>query len=681
MRRLRFEGKETGGDPIRRSDTADAVDATGVRWDWAVDGATLCAKLDLLSKITQSEMLRGLALFVRAHLPDPLAQADDAAQQLLDLVYYGENRSWLASLAGNVPQAAIREKAADLCVERLRAGADRPWERGLAEMAPAVAGSRIQALAESDDLNLVSRVLVETGQCERVPSRELWPRLLDVAAAQPEKLTAGDHELLRPIGKLLLAASDAKEAQTDGRIGQTRSALAQYLAGLDPTSKLHCCHYPDIASFLDWGEDDLRQKCERMLLESVERDGGDVAYAAEAMMLARSPLLGRLLAAVCAKGNVDQMYEVAEHLGRLETDYEARLWLEATVREVPNPSDFGTVWLRSALGYAPSIEQGWRELGSSDDIGRGLALLFALTLGGDPDGVAGLLWLQGHVMSTILDNRLQPDVEPGRSWGIILFGLYAAAATLVHLPEEAAVPRWKALLEPLKTVPEDRVIEGAMHDYVRWALFGMARLCRAGQLPHSTTASASSRGVNTARRLADLIGQAPSSAVDICQQLNRWAEVRAQHPNWHYRSVRVLALLASGDDPPWEEDQQEAAERVQANMTRAVELGNAGRFCESAEVYEGIVSMLRLVPVWGRERYHLQHMLEFALANAYGFVANGDESAHTATMPHPSDDQAKALAEQHCKTALALALEADQPDLQARAYDLLNKISAIGRPQ
>ena len=665
------------------------LDTTGVRWDDAVDGTALCSKLFSLSKITRSEMLRGLALFVRTHLPYPGAFANDAALELLDLMYYGENRAWLASLAGNVPQVEIREQAADLCVERLKAGADRPWERALADMPSSVADSRMRELADCNNHELACRVLSATGTYVRAPSRELRSRLLEIAIAEPVKIIGGNFELLRPIGKLLLAVPAANEAQVDAKIDQARAILADYLTELDPNSKFHCSHYPAIATFLDNGDPGLRQKCERMLLESVERDGGDVAYAADALMSVCSPLLGLLLAAVCAKGNVEQLYEVAEHLGRLGVDSKARHWLESAIFDNSDESDFGSTWLGCALGNQLSRNQAWQEMRNTQDAGRSLTLLCALVLGGDLNGLTCLLLLQKQILDMILDNHLRPDTEQGQSYMIVLLGLYAAAATMTHLPEEAPALRWKALLEPLMTVPDDKVLKGTMHDYVRWVLFGMVKMCQAGQLPQGITANSSAHYTKIVqfpsslefctRLLGNGIKQATSSAQAVCEQVQLWAEIRAQLPNWHYRSISVLAHLAAGDDPPWEDDQCAAADYVQANIARAVQLGNAGRFCEGIEIWLDIIATCQRVPVWGSDRYKLLSQMEFGLANAYGFVANGEETAHTTTSPHPHSDQAKFLAERHCKRSFSLALEVDDPDLQARACDTLNKIRAIGQ--
>ena len=636
--------------------------ASEIRWDDATDGAALCNKLNLLSRVDQPEPLRGLSLFVRSHLSYAAADADEAAHELLDLMCCGENRAWLASLAGNVQQKEPQEKAADLCVERLEAGSKSGWHRALSEMSSSASSAGLERLLKSGNDRAVSLLLWSLKEEAVDLPATFLPRIEQLALSDDEASSAAKAALLLPPFREL----------TNHHAEVLDYFRACFRESLSDDSALMGDH-TSAAFLLD--DPELGPRCHALLTGTATSSPGvqavDAPRAAAALMRARSPILAELLSLVCSEGRRETMRNIALALGKLTRTAAARDWLDRVVANLPNADGPGETALAAFLGYTPRFAAAWEVALSAPSRELALLLVASLAHGGDIGGMMALFLLERAARDTQGQYGGDAKSEPSATYEFLRCDLAAAISRWAWQPTGAAPLRWRilaALLQPGHERPDDLSFWRS-----QGSLLGMAELCRSRQMPTEQSYAA---GPQVAACLSGQLPLArqPRDIQRVCAHdsgVSVWgAEDVAHFINTYWGPDELLARMMGGD-LPLEDDQQKALAEFEDGFGNAASMMSQKRHGEAVALLGRLTQVYERVPYRGTKRASAQAEVQLSLARCYKAMA-AEAAEKPESENHTADSQETAqLAMKHARRALASAERAGNSELTQEANEIL----------
>lgn len=641
------------------------LDPDAVGWRDPTDATDICEKLLTLSDPDQPEPTLGLSLFVRAHLPYDDARSLEAAEQLLDLTYCGENRAWLASLCGNLPQDMVAAKAAGFCAERLLAGSKDAWFRVLPDLPEALCAPRLDRVMSCTDKEIVSGFLEGFQLAMKRPTPGMIPWLKDYA------FTSDDSSFTRWYALAILLAHYPDEVLSSW--SELRANIADYLGYFERvTSVTDCLLFALIAKH---GDEELGRKCKDLLLSSLA-SGSAFSFAgdiAAALCFTRSPLLTEFLSQVCTEGEIGRIHEVALALGPWLDRDKGDPWLEDVFTGLPDVR--ATYWIGSALGLPSFVDSVWAsEYPPAAERDQFFLDCVALTRGGDPDGTVGLLALANAAGDAVRSSATDANTEPTRSHEQLRFGLATALSLWARYPASVAPLRWKVLLGSLRAKhdkPDDMAFFSTQQ-----VLLGMCELCRRGQLPRPQMTSVSER----ARKWMETqlpLENAPDSLAALYAVPCSWATARSARVV-AYQSAEAVSAPLLGKELPLDDDQQAALDVLNSGLSETADLIGRNLFVGSLLRLREMLEHYRRAPIRGRKRQSILGEIHVRLALCCGAIVANEESDGERLadafrdLPHSYVEELCLLSMRHTAGAIRAVLAARDQQLARQLAELLS---------
>ncbi len=595
-------------------------------WDDSVDGPALCEKLTALSEpdlprlITESPMIRwepvrGLALFLRASLSYEAARPREAAEELLDLMYSGENRAWLASLCGNLPEPHLQEAAADLCVERLLGGSHHDWTKALGQMPAPVMESRLQTILERGDTRACSHALylLQSGTVPVPP--HLWAAIRRLSGH-------GDFAVSWPAQALLLTLPP------DGTAERTAAqhAIEAYVREQADLDLMNTNDYLPAACLLGTEDESVVARCRELLLRPAKMQDGQaekMGAAAAALLQLQSPLLMQLLGEFTSSAHAGPIRDTALALGRLADRLSITTWLEEALSSLPDPENLGTAALGAALGHPAHRATLWKALPAVGDRALSATLLALLAQGGDAEAVALLHVLGQAAEQALLQNAGPKDLR--RAWSGLGDDLIGALSAWSRQPTELVGVRWKALLSQLRT--QSRGPDDPAYFRAVCILDAMADLWRAGGCPSTGTHVLSPRVDKWLAQQAPAI-LSTSEIPRLCAgagDVSLWLIERASHIGT-YSPPSAAVAATRGQNPRPDDDQQHAWAQFKQDLDAAMPLTEQSRAGSAILLWTRIIETYERVPFWGSKRWKMLGEAELHLGLCFCIVMGNDEA-------------------------------------------------------
>ncbi len=204
-------------------------------------------------------------------------------------------------------------------------------------------------------------------------------------------------------------------------------------------------------------------------------------------------------------------------------------------------------------------------------------------------------------------------------------------------------------------------------------LFTMASLCQAGAVPGSCDIPASSRAMNYMTEYLPPMDWTEPALQQRCSIWYEFAEAL------DVINISYFAPRPEGEnDTGWDDDQQQVADQMQADMGKAGALAQEGRLFEAIQVMDGIVSYFGKVPIDGVDRLSLLGSVQYRLANFYGQLAyrqNVDENIPSNQVPFDETLQ-KTIA--HLNSARQYALQSGDEKLNSLVDRLTTQLRDAG---
>ena len=553
-------------------------------WSGEQHGVQLARALDALASSDVFEPVHGLALFIRSRLPyartrvkwqerrsneqelayfqtefSPSYEADraeEAAQELMELMYGGRSRAFLASLCGNVPFHYIQDKAAALCAEMLtapaphplEAGALRAWRRALLDMPRTIWQPYVEALfanrQENADITLTYE-MVERGVA---PSTEVMASL--------EKLTealVGHPEPQWATATLLSIGSPGYE---HARGIRSRAGFVQYLS--TSPDDLSPGQYMSAALILDGSDGAAREAAAKTILSSPARGADHSAAAARALLFTQSPLLKDLLIAVCDDSGPDELRSVALALGPGFGNKEKAAWLEGVLESALDLETIADLLLGTALGWKPAVDIAQEIALSDDDLDLSVWFEAALTVGGNPEAMVGVAGLARASRMGLRQAR-QGGGQGEKEWSLLLRDATSALSVWARQTKGVSPLRWRLLSDLLLSEIED----GLDDRRCMVILLGMARLSRSAA-PSDGPYRPTGQGAEWLDRMPASNPKAEPSP-RLCSGEDGgslWESSRLIDAVWNYCSQRDLEATSAGVAFPLDPDQEQARQQA-----------------------------------------------------------------------------------------------------------------------
>lgn len=529
-----------------------------------IDHSRLLEKLHAYSDIQVDEELQGLALLARTYLEDKVRK-QVAVQDLISLMYSGENRAWLASLAGNMNDQKGQEVAADFCLERMRAGSTHAWARALSSMPITTNESRWNSIAHEVDIQSAAY----SAWFPRPVATKLASRLIGA-------LESSTNDGIRESAAAYLLLSTGVPHDS---VERARLILRDYIYELDDL-------YSDldfaVAAILLTDTDEsvqnksraLFEKCVVPTIESGDANRADRLFlAVEALASLQSPMLAFVLSKALAANLYDILVDLLAIL-RVSSNAQGRLnWLRDLYKTIIDRECTVNVLFGAALGVQECRDIVWAK---ALDVNCSPVISFKdvaiLACGGDIDALFAISKLR----KAATKKRITSDDYELRNH---LDHLDYAIATALSIDccgdKQSAIIRWSILVDGLRVKSDhqgdlaecsDEIVLATLIEYCRNEWMG------SDELPGHAS-SRIEQWWQIASRLVDENGVLQANAYASLHQTAKSCMAKILS----YKSANALTAVLFGKDPELDDDQKQAVDKVRV-IAEVWEDADAGKF-------------------------------------------------------------------------------------------------------
>jgi len=615
-----------------------------LNWRDNVDVKLLCNKLaDLSSPLgpnlnnggipsiyTGHEQFIGLSLFIRACLPYPEAKPSEAACDLLELSYCGENRAWLALLCGCVPDLESANAAASLCGEMIKIGSNKQWERALVEMPSYVCTPVLVDLLQSGNHAIISSLLDAFIVCSVKPPVEIQEFIRNIA----------DNEEIGEIrGQAILLLATFQPEDTV----KYADHIIESFGWPDSTCAV-IDDYLSLAVLMQSGKKDHQEWCKEVffseLKESASRTDHDIPDMCQALIKTHSPLIAEFMEQVCSEFNIETLQNIAQKIGLHATKSDLDFLQQYLPLQSPKVEE-GTIWLAAALGIEDAREMAWKLALNGTDRGKGLLFTKSLAFGGSAEAITMLSNYMSQVERHFINTPGDSEKAPLLGWQTAVSVLASSIGSWSRHSPSADPVRWKALLDHLYTnhIKHERDLTFFIS---LKALLGMSSLCRSASLPAQFECQSDKQKKWNAFQLP--LDRTPDEQISSYEPIG-WGSADEEAHIGTYVSPEDMKASMLGSDRPYETDQQKALSLFEDRVDKLVVSLDSDRIQEALKHLSELDTMLLRMPVRGKDRLGIKAESEMRKAEAYHMLATRIED-ETSDWHDPEQ-----LAMQHAEQA------------------------------